>query len=228
MTYCVSDIHNDYDNFVKLLSVVDFDPEEDRLYIVGDIFDRGMKPIELYEFIRKKGDSIIPLLGNHDLWLADFIRDYRDGLRGDYFYNTFEIIKKQMGNSELNELEGWIRKMPLFKEIEVNGEKIMLSHAQTFEKPEEMSDRDILLGRNIDVSYLMNGISGYVSVIGHTGTDMIRKCVGEPMVVANEIWINPKGNLFAIDCGNGFRHYKNAIGMRLGIICLETKEVYYV
>lgn len=227
MRYCISDIHNDYDNLVKLLSLAEFNPKKDILYIIGDIFDRGMQPVELYNFIRKQDTSIIPLCGNHDLWLADFIRDYGNGLRGDYFYNTFEILKNQMTKKEINNLELWIRSMPLYKKIEVDGEKFMLSHAQTFDEPEKMSDSDILLGKKLNIKYLLNGISKYISVIGHTETNIIRKSVGEPLTNVNEIWKNPKGNLYAIDCGNGFRQFCKS-QMRLGMLCLETKQMYYV
>ena len=46
MTYCVSDIHGEYEKFLELLKKIHFS-SEDTLYIIGDIMDRGPQPITL-------------------------------------------------------------------------------------------------------------------------------------------------------------------------------------
>lgn len=55
-----------------------------------------------------------------------------------------------------------------------------------------------------------NALEGYTSVCGHRNT------------VNHKIWKNEKGNLIMCDCGCGFRNGK------LGCLCLETKEEFYV
>lgn len=40
MHYVVSDIHGYYDRYLKLLEVINF-TDDDTLYILGDIVDRG-------------------------------------------------------------------------------------------------------------------------------------------------------------------------------------------
>lgn len=66
--YCMSDIHNDYDSFREMLEKINFS-KEDKLYINGDIFDRGYKPVELYFEILKYQyrNNITCIRGNHDL-----------------------------------------------------------------------------------------------------------------------------------------------------------------
>ena len=46
MTYAISDIHGCYEEYIKLLEKINFS-EDDTLYILGDICDRGEKPMDL-------------------------------------------------------------------------------------------------------------------------------------------------------------------------------------
>ena len=50
MTYAISDIHGCYEEYIKLLEKINFS-EDDTLYILGDICDRGEKPMEVYNDI---------------------------------------------------------------------------------------------------------------------------------------------------------------------------------
>ena len=45
-TYVISDIHGEYDQFINLLEKIDLQ-EEDTLYILGDVLDRGPHPIKI-------------------------------------------------------------------------------------------------------------------------------------------------------------------------------------
>lgn len=40
MRYIVSDVHGEYDLFVRLLKRISFS-EEDKMYICGDVIDKG-------------------------------------------------------------------------------------------------------------------------------------------------------------------------------------------
>ena len=48
MKYVMSDLHGCYDKFIKMLEIINFN-EQDELYILGDIFDRGSQPIKILE-----------------------------------------------------------------------------------------------------------------------------------------------------------------------------------
>ena len=41
MTYCISDIHGCYDEFMALLEKIAFNPAADTLYVLGDVIDRS-------------------------------------------------------------------------------------------------------------------------------------------------------------------------------------------
>jgi len=99
--YVLSDIHNDYDNFKNILSTIKFDDKNDELYILGDLFDRGKKAVDLY-FEILKHPSVFCVKGNHDIWLADYIVDYFNGkAEYSYRYNTFEQLRNRLTNVDI-------------------------------------------------------------------------------------------------------------------------------
>lgn len=46
MTYVTSDIHGEHKKYIKMLELIDF-CDEDTLYILGDVVDRGAEPMEI-------------------------------------------------------------------------------------------------------------------------------------------------------------------------------------
>ena len=64
MVYAMSDLHGCYDLYIKMLEKINFS-DEDTLYILGDIVDRGPDGIKIYQDMMKR-KNVIPLLGNHD------------------------------------------------------------------------------------------------------------------------------------------------------------------
>ena len=50
MKYVTSDIHGRLDRLKKLIDTTQLS-QEDMLYIIGDLVDRGDKPIETIEFV---------------------------------------------------------------------------------------------------------------------------------------------------------------------------------
>ena len=52
MKYVMSDIHGNFDKYIEMLNLINF-TEEDELYILGDIFDRGSNPLDILEHIMK-------------------------------------------------------------------------------------------------------------------------------------------------------------------------------
>ena len=65
MIYVMSDLHGEYDKFIKMLDKIDFS-DEDTLYILGDVLDRGKDAIKIIDYIREN-NNIHLLMGNHEL-----------------------------------------------------------------------------------------------------------------------------------------------------------------
>ncbi|WP_171523399.1 metallophosphoesterase, partial [Acinetobacter baumannii] len=52
-----------------LLERVAFDPAKDRLWLVGDLVNRGPQSLETLRFLYAMRESVVSVLGNHDLHL---------------------------------------------------------------------------------------------------------------------------------------------------------------
>jgi len=64
MHYVISDIHGDYDAYLRMLEQIHF-TKSDVLYILGDVIDRGKEPIALLRHIKNQ-ENVIFLIGNHE------------------------------------------------------------------------------------------------------------------------------------------------------------------
>ena len=64
-TYVVSDIHGEYELFIRLLEAIHL-KEMDTLYVLGDILDRGPHPIRIILKIMEM-PNVVCLTGNHEL-----------------------------------------------------------------------------------------------------------------------------------------------------------------
>lgn len=64
MIYVMSDIHGCYDEFMKMIDLIQL-KENDALYILGDVIDRGNGSLQILDYIMSH-KNIKMLLGNHE------------------------------------------------------------------------------------------------------------------------------------------------------------------
>ena len=218
MHYVISDIHNDNEKFNKLLKSLNLS-DHDHLFVLGDLFDRSSyhpDPVGVYFNILKLGEKCTVVRGNHDTWLADYIMNYYQTLErkrtepAPYPYNSFELLQRRLTPVDMQDLARWILSCPVQVCLALEGEKYLMSHAMTAAPAYHKNDSYYLTGDEMDEEFLRRGIAGYISVCGHTN-------IGE-----HHIWKNALKNVYICDCGSGFR------SGRLGCLCLETKEEFYV
>lgn len=64
MVYCISDVHGEYELFKKLIERIKFS-KNDKMYICGDIIDKGESSIRLAKYIFSF-PNIHCIIGNHE------------------------------------------------------------------------------------------------------------------------------------------------------------------
>ncbi|WP_417567263.1 symmetrical bis(5'-nucleosyl)-tetraphosphatase [Marinobacter sp.] len=67
--YAIGDIQGCYDRLRDILAKVEFSPSRDRLWVAGDLINRGPSSLETLRYIESLGSSALVVLGNHDLHL---------------------------------------------------------------------------------------------------------------------------------------------------------------
>ena len=67
--YAIGDIQGCYLTFRKLLTRIDFDPADDTLLLTGDLVNRGPHSLEVLRWVHRHRESVVTVVGNHDLKL---------------------------------------------------------------------------------------------------------------------------------------------------------------
>jgi bis(5'-nucleosyl)-tetraphosphatase (symmetrical) len=105
--YAIGDLQGCYDPFRRLLDAIDFDPDQDTLWLAGDLVNRGPKSLKTLRFVHEIRDSVISVLGNHDLHLLALQTGaVRNG-------NRFRSLQKLLRADDADELCEWLRHRPL-------------------------------------------------------------------------------------------------------------------
>ena len=106
-TYAIGDIQGCYDSLCSLLSLCDFSPANDKLWLVGDLVNRGPKSLETLRLIKSLGQSAITVLGNHDLYLLMVAEG------GAKFRGKDDTLQAILEAPDRDELLDWLRHQPL-------------------------------------------------------------------------------------------------------------------
>lgn len=226
MTYVLADIHGFHYKYLEFLQYTNFN-DNDTLYIIGDVLDRGSKSIPLIQDIMKK-TNVILIKGNHEDMLLPVLNDlmFESKEVQEQIINDEISISRNIGQeytlrdfcklttNEQNEITYYISQLPLYEEIEVNGINFILVHAglpNFSDMPIEYYDEvDLLFGpHDFEINHYGDGSK---IVIGHTPTRFISGAIPDKIFHINDT--------IAIDCGCGF-------GGQLGVLSLDTGEELY-
>jgi bis(5'-nucleosyl)-tetraphosphatase (symmetrical) len=83
MDYLIGDVQGCCDALDRLLGKIAFSPSRDRLWVLGDLVNRGPRSLETLRRLRGFGAAATCLLGNHDLNLLAVAQGVRRPHRGD-------------------------------------------------------------------------------------------------------------------------------------------------
>ena len=224
--YVMSDLHGCYEKYKKMLEKIKFN-DEDTLYMLGDVVDRGDSGIKILQDMMKH-KNIIPIRGNHD-YLAYIMLKAQIGTVSEYIedryaelFQTWIYDGGQSTFDEFNNLDSgqqrlilsYLNSFLIYDEIDVNGKTYFLSH--TVPEKERFLKFNLLMWQEFIVGepeYEKIYCLDKIIITGHTPTGLIDKDY------SGRIYKN--NNHIAIDCGAVF-------DKPLGCIRLDDLEEFYV
>lgn len=106
-TYAMGDLQGCFTAFQRLIDHIQFDPAADKLWLVGDIVNRGPDSLSLLRHIKQAGSAMIMVLGNHDLHLLMVAA----GIAKQHPSDTIHPI---LDAPDRDELLHWLRQQKLF------------------------------------------------------------------------------------------------------------------
>ncbi|RLM28174.1 bis(5'-nucleosyl)-tetraphosphatase (symmetrical) [Brenneria alni] len=119
-TYLIGDVHGCLVELEALLAQVSFNPEQDTLWLTGDLVARGPDSLQVLRFVRSLGPSVRMVLGNHDLHLLAVYAGISRSKPKDRLTTLLEA-------PDVDKLINWLRRQPLLQ-ID-NDLKLVMAHA---------------------------------------------------------------------------------------------------
>jgi bis(5'-nucleosyl)-tetraphosphatase (symmetrical) len=107
-TWAIGDIQGCYDELVRLIEKIHYDPARDTLWFCGDLVNRGGQSLAVLRLIRSLNDRTVVTLGNHDLsLLAISERSEQDQAKVN------PELREVLFAPDRSELMDWLRRRPL-------------------------------------------------------------------------------------------------------------------
>ena len=217
-----------------MLNLINFSHNDD-LYIIGDICDRGGESEKIYIDVMARS-NVFCLKGNHEL-MAEKVLPYMLGFRKmppQRIYNAdYNVWLQNGGNETINAIYrcrektqmkicDFIEEMPLIKDgLKIGDREFILVHAGLHGyTPDRILSEYLpydLLWARPDYDLKLWEDENKFLVVGHTPTMFLSK------MHLGRIY-KGKGSFINIDCGEAYRKH----GGRLGCLCLDTLEEFYV
>lgn len=243
-TYVMSDLHGQYEAYVEMLEKIGFDQfQEEKIYILGDVIDRGTGSIKILQHIMKNQDKITLLLGNHEMMM----RECYENEAGDLCFclqdmNKIDLWKRNGGEAtfmefmqcsspEREEILQFLAQLPLFQELTIQGQNYYLVHAMPYgAKNSSASTSKMPQEKQMVWGTFESYENPHVTVIfGHRCTKLYDPRFDTPRILAkpgtypSQYAIYAQDNFIAIDCGCAYEDDCS----RLGCYCLEDKAEFY-
>lgn len=232
MVYIISDIHGEYDKFIRMLEKIGFS-DEDEMYVLGDVVDRGAKPAELILDMSMRW-NVFPLMGNHDRMAAALLRRFNTEITAENAETQLdgEVMSllatwladggdttladfRRLSPDERNALIEYMEDFEPYAEVNVGGRDYVLVHAgfSDFSPERALADYSVdeLIYERID--YGRRYFENKTLITGHTPTVLISPDFRGRIFKAD-------GHI-AIDCGAVF-------GMALGCLRLDDMREFYI
>lgn len=233
MIYAMADIHGCYDKYISMLEKIRFG-SGDSLFVLGDVIDRGPEPIKVVRDMMDRV-NVFPIMGNHECagfvvlrrLMAEITEENVDtqldaalmGGLAEWIANGGDVTLRQFQKLSADEralVLDYIGGFPLYDCVETDAGIFVLVHAGLgdFREGKKLSQYTVeqLAFVRPDFERRYYADESVHIVTGHTPTELIW---GRAEIYKSH------GNV-CIDCGAVFPNG------RLGCLCLDTMEEFYV
>ena len=141
MDYAIGDVQGCFKTLQALLKKIKFRLDSDRLFLLGDVVNRGKNSLETLEFIYSNKDNIKMVMGNHDFYLLLCALTNKK-------YNQFDTFGDILQSNNRNILIDYLIQRPLA----IEHEKSILVHAGV---PPQWSKSDVIKNAKMVQKYLV-------------------------------------------------------------------------
>ena len=235
MIYVMSDLHGEYDKYLAMLKKIKFSPK-DELYILGDVVDRGSKPVEILQDMRSR-ENVIPLMGNHDKMAVDVLTWLLDDVNESTLYKNiseksiYDLMVWRMNGAQTTidgfynlpkeeraALLDYMKKFAPYEVVKAGGKTFILVHAglgnpNDFDRNKPLDNYSMYELAFVRFDYEREYFGGDVYIVtGHTPT----------VILTGKREIYYIFNNICIDCGAVFE------GGALACLRLDDMREYYV
>lgn len=232
MIYVMSDVHGEYDKYLRMLEKIRFS-QEDTLFVLGDAVDRGPEPVELLRDMAAR-ENVFLLKGNHEAMASFVLNRLNEEITGENAESHIDAelmraiaewqrdggditMKKfrELSAEEKMDLLDYLDDTPLYEVVDAGEKTFVLVHSGlgNFRKGRRLSQYSFeelaCMRPDFDRQYFQDPDVYIVS--GHTPT----------LALNGKAEIYCSHNNILIDCGAVF-------GGKLACLCLDTMKEYYV
>ena len=216
MTYCISDIHGCYGEFMALLEKINF-TSLDALYVLGDVIDRGKESIKCLQHIIR-ASNVHLLMGNHEQMMFDALTsnyEKDDSLMRYWLkYGGSETLPEFCKLPEEGQIAimDYIANLPYTIQVNVGGQNYILVHAglNVVDMPQmkKTNIAAVLQQQNLDdllyirEKFLHNkALQKSITIFGHTPVSAIK------LYNSTKVWRDKRFNdKIGIDGGCVYGH----------------------
>ncbi len=150
--YAIGDIQGCHAEFCQMLDLIGFSKANDRLWLVGDLVNRGPDSLAVLREVKALGSAVTTVLGNHDFHLLTIAAGHRRPHRDDTLHEVLEAPDR-------DELVDWLRRRPLV----VTEDDMLLVHAGLL--PGWTPSAARLLSREVEVRLASDDAGRFLGVL---------------------------------------------------------------
>lgn len=149
-TYAVGDIQGCFASFTRLLEQIGFNATRDRLWLVGDLINRGSDSLAVLRWAKQHDAALQVVLGNHDLHALAVAEGFVEAHRND-------TLQALLAAPDCAELLEWLRN----RRMAYAEDDVLMVHAGVL--PQWDASQTVALAREVEATLRGNDYRHFLS-----------------------------------------------------------------